>query len=97
MHHPLPFSPAVFSAAFAYNESMAPLRDATEAILKVLVDTNRARCLWFLRPDYYPTSDTGRRRVLEYIERYGDRDTAAQAASLRQWLSQHSSEDSATS
>ena len=76
---------------------MAPLPDATETILKALVDANRTRCLWFLREDYYPTSDTGRQRVLEYIERYGDRDTASRAARLRQWLSQHSSEDSAIS
>ena len=88
---------SAFLSGLAYNESMAPLPDSTEAILKALVDSNRVRCLWFLRADYYPTSDTGRQRVLGYIERYGDRETAAQAASLRQWLSQHSSEDSATS
>lgn len=99
---PARFSPLVVEVkriagpALAYNESMTPLPDATEAILKALVDANPARCLWFLRGDYYPTSDTGRQRVLEYIERYGDRDTAAQAACLRQWLSQHC-ENSASS
>lgn len=76
---------------------MRPLPDATEAALKALVEGNRVRCLWFLKADYYPASDAGRQRVLGYLERYGDRDTAAQAASLRQWLSQHSSEESATS
>ncbi len=39
-----------------------------------LVDAYRVRCLWFLRPDFYPSTDTDRLRVLEYIERYGDRD-----------------------
>jgi hypothetical protein len=76
---------------------MAPLTEATEAMLRALVDANRARCLWFLKADYFPASDAGRQRVLGYIERYGDRATAARAASLRQWLSQHSSEDSVTS
>jgi hypothetical protein len=76
---------------------MSPLPDATEAILRALVDANRARCLWFLKTDYYPATDAGRKRVLGYIERYGDRDTAARAASLRQWLSQHSSDESAIS
>ena len=43
------------------------LRNAIEA----LVDEYRGQCLWFLRPDSYPTSFEQRLRVLSYIERYG--------------------------
>jgi hypothetical protein len=59
--------------------------------IEALVDETRVRCLWYLRPDYYPTSDAARLRVLASIERHGDRATARRAAALRQWLSQHSS------
>lgn len=65
--------------------------------VNALVDDYRTRCLWFLRPDYYPETPAQRLRVLDYVQRYGDRDAHVRAASLRQWLSQTSSADSAAS
>ena len=60
-----------------------------------LVDEYRAQCLWFLREDFYPATDPERFRVLNYIQRHGDRAAFARAAALRQWLSRPSSERSA--
>lgn len=62
-----------------------------------LVDEYRVRCLWFLRPEYRPSTDADRRRVLDYIERHGDREGFRRARELRRWLSPHSSEPSAGS
>lgn len=65
------------------------------AVVNRLVDEYRHRCLWFLRADYYPTSDEQRLRVLDYIQRYGDRAAFQQAAEIRLWLSRTSSAASA--
>lgn len=48
--------------------------EASEAVKAVneLIDEYRTRCLWFLRPDYYPTTTEQRLRLLGYIERHGD-------------------------
>jgi len=62
-----------------------------------LVDEYRARCLWFLREDYYPRSLEDVLRVLGYIETYGDLEGFQRAAALRQWLSRTSSAGSAAS
>lgn len=62
-----------------------------------LVDEYRSRCLWFLRADYYPATDDERRRVLDDIERYGDRAAFQRVATLREWLSRISSARSAGS
>jgi hypothetical protein len=62
-----------------------------------LVDTYRARCLWFLRADYYPTDREEVLRTLDYIRRYGDREAFRKAGELYQWLSQDSSKPSAAS
>lgn len=81
------------------NEPAAPrpneveLRDAVNR----LVDEQRIACLWFLRPDFYPTTDAERLRVLELIERRGDRQAFRRAATLRRWLSPTSSAASAGS
>ena len=56
-----------------------------------LVDEYRHRCLWFLRADYYPTTDEERLRILAYIERHGDRSAYVRAAEARRWLSRASS------
>jgi len=69
------------------------LADAVNA----LVDDYRTRCLWFLRPDYYPATSAQRLQVLDYVQRYGDREGYVRAATLRQWFSQISSGDSAGS
>lgn len=60
-----------------------------------LVDEYRSRCLWFLRENYYPSTVEEALKVLDYIERRGDREAFRKAASLRQWLSQNSSARSA--
>lgn len=62
-----------------------------------LVDRYRDRCLWFLRPDYYPTDRRGILRTLDYIRRYGDREAFRQAGQLYQWLSPNSNENSVAS
>lgn len=51
-----------------------------------LLDDYRLRCAWFLRSDYYPTNLEGRLRVLDYVERHGDREGFRRAAELRRWL-----------
>jgi hypothetical protein len=76
------------------------MNDETTAVTEAvnsLVDEYRHRCLWFLRDDYYPTTDDERHRVLEYIQRYGDRGAYLRAAEIRQWLSRTSSVRSAAS
>ena len=69
--------------------------DELSAAVDALVEQYRNRCLWFLRSDYYPTSDSERLRVLEYIERYGDLEAYRRAGRLKRWLSQRSSASSA--
>lgn len=71
-------------------------RTVADAV-NALVDDYRTRCLWFLRADYYPATREEQLRVLDYVQRYGDRDAHLRAATLRQWLSQTSSADSAAS
>lgn len=65
------------------------------AAIDRLVDRYRDRCLWFLRPDYYPATDSERLHVLAYIERYGDLEAYRQAARLKRWLLQSSNAPSA--
>jgi hypothetical protein len=57
------------------------------AALRQLVDEYRHRCLWFLRRDYYPTTLPEAERVLDAIQRHGDRDGFRRAARIREWLS----------
>jgi hypothetical protein len=68
-----------------------------EQAVDALVDEYRQRCLWFLREDYYPSSLEERLRVLDYIQRHGDREAFRRAAEVRKWLSPSSSEKSAAS
>lgn len=65
--------------------------------LDLLVDEYRSRCLWFLRPDYYPRTTAEILRVLRQIEDHGDRVAFQRAAHIREWLSRSSSERSAAS
>ena len=74
----------------------SPPQDLARAVDR-LVDRYRVECLWFLREDYYPASDEERLRVLEYVERYGDREAWKAAAELRRWLSATSSAKSSGS
>ena len=41
-----------------------------ESLVNALVDEYRHRCLWFLRSDFYPSTDEERLRVLDYIQRH---------------------------
>jgi hypothetical protein len=68
-----------------------------EQAVDALVDEYRQRCLWFLREDFYPSSLEERLRVLDYIQRHGDREAFRRAAEVRKWLSPSSSEKSAAS
>jgi len=43
-----------------------------EEELRTLIDEYRARCLWWLREDYYPKTAAEQERVLRLIERHGD-------------------------
>jgi hypothetical protein len=71
--------------------------EALQQSLRQLIDEYRARCLWFVRADYYPQSVAEQLRVLDAIERYGDRPGFQRAAQLKKWLSLPSSELSASS
>ena len=80
-----------------YNRGVVVVNRALDNAVNALVDDYRTQCLWFLRPDYYPATRKERLRVLDYVQRYGDRGAHVRAAALRQWLSQISSADSAAS
>jgi hypothetical protein len=56
-----------------------------------LIESYRDRCLWFLRPDYVPATVPDMLRVLDLIERYGDRKGFERAEKLKQWLQRDSS------
>jgi hypothetical protein len=68
--------------------------DDIQQQLLALIESYRSRCLWFLAEDFVPETPAQALRVLEYIERYGDRDAFVQARRLKQWLSQRISEAS---
>ena len=76
---------------------MDSLSPEANAALRKLVDEYRHRCLWFLRPDYYPATIAEAQRVLDAIQRHGDRDGFRRAAQVRQWLSHPSNATSAGS
>jgi hypothetical protein len=78
-------------------ETMGIDETATADAVRRLVDEYRAGCLWFLRPDYYPSTPQEQLRVLGYIERHGDREAFRRAATLRRCLSPDSSAPSAGS
>jgi hypothetical protein len=65
-----------------------------EQRIKRLVEDYRAQCLWFLRPDYMPTTTDEILNVLSLIQRYGDRAGYLRAAEIRSWLSQRSRQPS---
>ena len=79
------------------NEVMSPDAATLAETVNRLTDEYRSRCLWFLRPDFYPATDEDRLRVLDYIDRYGDLKAFKRAAEVRQWLSQSSSARSVVS
>jgi hypothetical protein len=76
---------------------METLSPEADQALRELMDEYRTRCLWFLRRDYYPGTVVEARRVLDAIERRGDRKAFQRSARIRQWLSPPSSATSAGS
>ncbi len=54
--------------------------------LKRLIDDYRGRCLWFLRPDYFPCTPQESRHILDLIERYGDMAGYRRAEEIKRWL-----------
>jgi len=70
------------------------MQDDIKEQLTVLMRRYRSRCLWFLAEDFMPETPEQAMRVLEYIERYGDREGFIQARRLKQWLSPSISEAS---
>ena len=69
------------------NATQTP-RQYVESEISLLVNENRARCLWFASPDYQPVNDEERLRALSYIERHGNRKAFMRARELREWLLQ---------
>ena len=59
----------------------------TQKQLAALINEYRDQCLWFLLPDYYPTTAEESLRVLDLIARYGDRAGYQRACEIRSWLS----------
>jgi hypothetical protein len=59
--------------------------------VRLLTENNRARCLWFAQKDFVPKTIEEARRILSYIEKYGDRVAFEESGRLKQWLSHHSS------
>jgi hypothetical protein len=70
---------------------MADEPERSHLALRALMDEYRSRCLWFLRGDYYPSTDEEWLRVLDQIERHGDREAYRKASAIREWLSRNSS------
>jgi len=60
-----------------------------------LVKNQRARCLWFIRENYVPETMDAAERILDHIEKHGDQAAFAESRRLREWLSLHSSVNSA--
>lgn len=69
-----------------YNLGMS-IEPESAGLLHALVDEYRDRCLWFLRRDYYPQTSAEAERVLDAIQRHGDRQAFQRAAEIRQWPS----------
>jgi hypothetical protein len=57
-----------------------------QAEIEQLVEEYRDRCLWFLRRDFIPRNPEEVLKVLDLIERYGDRAGFQRTQRLRQWL-----------
>ena len=73
------------------------MHQTTEQALRQLVDDYRTRCLWFLKPDYFPVTAAECERVLHAIEEHRDLDAFRRVTELRAWLSPSSNDASAGS
>ena len=72
------------------------MQDELKQQLAELMACYHSRCLWFLAEDFVPETPEEAVRVLEYIERYGDREAFVRARRLKQWLSPSISAESAS-
>lgn len=63
--------------------------------LDAFVDEYRARCLWFLCEDFYPSTEAEMLSVLDHIERNGDVAAFRRSSAIRRWLSRSSNATSA--
>ena len=72
-------------------------RDEIVRAVDALVDECRVECLWYLRRDYYPRTDRERLQALDAIQERSTREVFRRAGALKEWLSLHSSDASATS
>ncbi len=77
--------------------SSQALSPTTQQALRLLVDAYRMRCLWSLRPDFYPETAEAAQHVLDAVQRHGDLKGFVRSAEIRTWLSQNSSAPSASS
>ena len=57
--------------------------------INALAEEYRDRCLWFLKPGFFAGTPEEAFRILDLIERYGDRSAFQRAGKLRKWLSLH--------
>jgi hypothetical protein len=71
--------------------------DEIEAAFRALTEKQRSRCLWYLRADYSPQTLEEKLRVLDAIDRHGDREAFLEAARIRSWFSARSNAGSAGS
>jgi hypothetical protein len=88
-------SPGPVRARPCYHRRMERDSSEIERALRALIGEYRARCLWFLRPDWYPSTPDERVRALDYIEQHGDTEAFRRARLLRRWLSPNSNAASA--
>ena len=73
------------------------LNAETRVRLRALVDAYRVNCLWSFRSDFYPENVAEAQRVLDAIERHGDREAFIRSAEMKAWLSPNSNAPSAAS
>jgi hypothetical protein len=83
--------------AMSVMNTLQALNPPCQAALRELVDAYRVRCLWSFRPDFYPQTEGEAERVLDAIQRYGDREGFIRSAEIRTWLSPSSNAPSASS
>ena len=65
------------------------MNSCTFVEINELVEEYRDRCLWFLKPGFFPTTPEEALRTLALIERYGDRAAYQRAERIKKWLSPH--------
>ena len=72
-------------------------RDEVQRAVDRLVEECRVECLWFIRPDYLPSTDEERLAILDAIQERSTREVFQRAGVLKTWLSRHCSDGSAAS